>query len=728
MRLLTSTAALLAFGAAVLSAPLAGAPPASPRLVSNPTAQVGARWIGVVASPRAPVVRARLGPTSQPVTVRRLRAGRYQLRAVFRTPGRWALWAGNRRIGTVVVRAAPRRLTNALDVVVEASGSLLVADFSNRVFRLNGGRVSLVAGNGRPGRSGDGGPANRAAIGFPVEVAVDPRGGFGIVHDERWIRHVDASGTIRTVAEFQQPTALAYDAAGNLWVSELLGGVKRRDAATGAITTYSGFNRPHGLAVAADGTVFVADTFNNRVQRISPGGAVTTLADGLNQPNDVALGPDGNVYSTDYGNNRILRITPTGSVTSIATAAGPNAVAVGPDGAVYYTEQRRPAIRRVTPVSLAAFKPARAAAAWTGTITSGRRPGTVVARNGVTTQPVSVRRAGRGRYRLRAVFPFSGRWQLLAGRRRLGAVTVLAALPLRSTLPGAQAFRLCGGTGAPYPQYALSWDRSTGMWASCRGQGRLQRIDVATGELRAILRLTSTPYSIAAGLGAVWSAERSPIVNRLDLRTGRAATAVTGGGFSYIWTGAGSVWAADDERSTLLRYDPAGRRVAATIPTGNGTSAFVEEAGRAWILNHREGTLQRIDLASNTITSLGRLPGDAPERMVYADGSLWVTGRGTDLLRVSPETGAVQATWEIGAGGIDVRAAVGAIWVAAATDEADRQGNPFLGSLIRIDPLTNTVSSTVRPTGRIVVNGMASTGSAVWIADTAGGRLYRISR
>ena len=80
------------------------------------------------------------------------------------------------------------------------------------------------------------------------------------------------------------------------------------------------------------------------------------------------------------------------------------------------------------------------------------------------------------------------------------------------------------------------------------------------------------------------------------------------------------------------------------IPTGNGTSALAEDAGRLWIVNHRDGTLQRIDPAANTSTALGRLPGDAPERMAYAEGSLWVTGRGTDLLRVDPDTGAVRAT------------------------------------------------------------------------------------
>jgi streptogramin lyase len=724
---LPSTAVLVVAGAAVLTAPLTGAPEAKPRLVSSPPAQAGVRWTGMLAAPRRPVVVARLRAARQRVAVQRVRAGRYRLRAVFRLPGRWVLTVGRQRVGTVLVRPAPLRLGAPLDVVVEPSGSLLVADFSNRVFRLAGERLSLVAGNGRSGRAGDGGPATRAAIGFPVKVALDLRGGFGIVHDERWIRHVDTSGTIRTVAEFAQPTALAYDAAGNLWVSELLAGVVRRDAATGALTRYDGFNRPHGLAVAADGTVYVADTFNNRVQRISPGGTITTLAGGLNQPNDVALGPDGDLYATDFGTNGILRITPAGSVTRISDASGPSSVAVGADGTVYFTARGSSRVRRVGTAALAAFRPARAAMPWTGVVRSTRRPA-VTARNGVTVQPVNVRRSGRSRYRLRAVFPFSGRWQLRAGRRKLGTVSVRPAPTLASLLPGAQASRLCAGTGVPYPQYTLSRDSTTGaLWASCRAQARLHRINTQTGETRAILRLTGTPYSIAAGLGAVWSAERGPNLTRIDRSTGRATTVFSGHEFAYIWTAAGSVWAAEGVDRFLVRYNPSTRR-AVPIPTGDGPSALVEDGGRIWIVNHRDGVLQRIDPATNTATALGRLPGDAPERMAYAEGSLWVTGRGTDLLRVDPNTGAVQATIEIGAGGIDVRAAAHSIWVAAPTAEEDERGNPFLDRLLRIDPSTNAIMETIRPTGRIVVHGTESTGDALWLADTAAGRLYRISR
>jgi streptogramin lyase len=369
---------------------------------------------------------------------------------------------------------------------------------------------------------------------------------------------------------------------------------------------------------------------------------------------------------------------------------------------------------------------ARATVPWIGTLAASKRPA-VTARNGVTSIGVAATRTKAGRYRLRAVFPFSGTWRLRNRGGSLGAVRVRPAPPLASALPTARAFRLCGGAGPPYQQYALSFDPATnGLWTACRETRRLMRIEPATGEQRAILRVASTPYAIAAGLGAVWSAERSTTIYRLDTRTGRDTPAFDGTGFSYIWTAAGSVWAHDDEARRLMRYDPAGRRVVAQLATGDGASALVEDAGRIWIVNHRDGTLERIDAATNTLTRLAKLPGDAPERMALASGSLWVTGRGTDLLRVDPSTGAVLATIEIGAGGTDVRAAGGSIWVTAPTTEEDLRGNPFLDRLLRIDPATNTIVETIRPTARVVVTGTAVTGSTFWIADNERGRLYRL--
>lgn len=345
MKLLWSTAVLLTAGTAAFAG--SSAAEQRPRLVSNSPARVGVPWTGILLTSRRPVVTARLGSTRQRIAARRLRPGRYRLRAVFRSSGRWVLRLGRHRLGSVLVRSAPLRLTNAADVAVEPSGSLLVADLSNRVFRLTGTRLTLVAGTGRAGRSGDGGPAVRAAVGFPVEVAVDPRGGFGIVHDERWVRHVDPAGVIRTIAELEQPTALAYDGAGNLYVSELQGRVQRI-AVNGARTTFAGFNQPHGLDAAVDGAVYVCDTFNHRIQRIALDGTITTLASGLNMPVDLDVGPDGNVYVADSGGTRILRIAPGGAVTTAAEGiAGTSSVAVASDGAIYVTERGRPAVRRI---------------------------------------------------------------------------------------------------------------------------------------------------------------------------------------------------------------------------------------------------------------------------------------------------------------------------------------------------------------------------------------------
>ena len=319
--------------------------------------------------------------------------------------GTWRLEARLARkvfaLGSLRVRAAAPRLTNVADVAAAPDGSLYAADLSNRVFRVDpaSGRVTLVAGNGRNAQAGDAGPAAGAAVGFPVEVAADPRGGVAIVAGETRVRHVDAAGVIRTAAgiatpgwsgdggpataaALDQPTAAAYDAAGNLYIAELGGRIRRVDAATGLIATIAGvggegdsgdggpataarLNRPHGLAVAADGAVVFADTFNHRVRRIAPNGTITTLAgtgvaggagDGgpgtaaqLSLPVDVAVAPDGSVLVADYGNTRIRRIDAAGVITTAVVAEGPNGVTVDAAGVVYFNERDRARIRRFDP-------------------------------------------------------------------------------------------------------------------------------------------------------------------------------------------------------------------------------------------------------------------------------------------------------------------------------------------------------------------------------------------
>jgi streptogramin lyase len=381
-----------------------------------------------------------------------------------------------------------------------------------------------------------------------------------------------------------------------------------------------------------------------------------------------------------------------------------------------------------------------AGAPWQATLTvhRGAKPFTGAApaltfRNGLTRRTVTAARTARkGTYSARVTLPFTGTWkaEARAGGKRitLRSVSVGAAAPVPSILPTADAFPICGGERDFLPQYATALDGDS-VWVACRRSAEFGRVEAATGGLRALLPAGSQPpQSIAAGGGAIWSVSRGPWLTRLDTATGQVTTIGLGGESSYVWFAAGYVWAADDTRSRLIRIDPATRHTVAEMQVGDGTAAFVSDGTHAWALNHRDATLDRIDLATSAVTRLGRLPGEAPERMALFAGSLWITGRGTDLLRVDPATGAVQATVEIGAGGVDVAAAGGRIWVAAANAGDDRSGLPVLEHLYAVDPATTTIAETLAPTGRLVVDGVATDGTTLWIADVVGGRLYRLRR
>jgi streptogramin lyase len=112
--------------------------------------------------------------------------------------------------------------------------------------------------------------------------------------------------------------------------------------------------------------------------------------------------------------------------------------------------------------------------------------------------------------------------------------------------------------------------------------------------------------------------------------------------------------------------------------------------------------------------------------MVWSRGSLWVTGRGTDLLKIDPDDGSLQATIEIGASGIDVAADGDSIYVPTRSAAVDVRGFPTMNALVRVSASSGAVSTVARPTGRVDVHGLVARTGAVWIADNTKGRLYRI--
>jgi streptogramin lyase len=264
-------------------------------------------------------------------------------------------------------------------------------------------------------------------------------------------------------------------------------------------------------------------------------------------------------------------------------------------------------------------------------------------------------------------------------------------------------------------------------WVACKEQARVVRVALPSGRPRSTA-LGTQPIAILAAHGAVWALDTAGTVSRLDPRSARVTARVrTGASRPYnLWAGAGSLWTVDDASGEVLRIDPARRAVIARIAVGDGPSDLVFAGERAWVINHRDRGLVRIDTSSNAPSRLATIPGDAPERIAHAAGSLWITGRGTDLLRVDPATGEVQRTIEIGAGGIDVVAAAGSIWVPARNAASDRRGFPTMAVLRRVDPARGTAAIVARARARVDVHGLVPERRGVLLADNTGGVLYRV--
>lgn len=186
--------------------------------------------------------------------------------------------------------------------------------------------IETIAGTGKQGFSGDGGPAIAAEIDNPFGVVRGPDGAlYYCEYTGQRIRRIGQDGIITTIAgtgkegftgdggpaleaTFNKPHEIRFDAAGDLYIVDMVNHAVRKIAMkTGIITTLAGTGQ---AGYSGDGGPAVAAQFK--------------------QPHSIQFGPEGDLYICDIGNHVIRRIDmKTGTISTFAGTGKPGDT---PDG------------------------------------------------------------------------------------------------------------------------------------------------------------------------------------------------------------------------------------------------------------------------------------------------------------------------------------------------------------------------------------------------------------
>jgi DNA-binding beta-propeller fold protein YncE len=267
--------------------------------------------------------------------------------------------------GTGVAGFSDQQINNPYGLAIGPDGALYFCEIGNHVVRrldLKTRRLSVVAGTGAKGYSGDGGPATAALLNEPYEVRFDKAGNMFFVEMQNHIvRRVDGKTKI---------------------ISTVAGIGSAGFSGDGGPALKAQFRQPHSIAFGPDGKMLVCDIGNRRIRRIDlKSGVIDTYAgtgergptpDGaplagtpINEPRAIDLDPQGNLYLALRAGNAVYRIDPKagtihhiagtgqqgysgdGGPAKLAKLAGPKGIAYSRDGGVYIADTESHTIRRI---------------------------------------------------------------------------------------------------------------------------------------------------------------------------------------------------------------------------------------------------------------------------------------------------------------------------------------------------------------------------------------------
>lgn len=254
------------------------------------------------------------------------------------------LFAGNGQYGVTdlssPVAATEACINQPSGIACDAAGNVYISDRGSRPggagttvtgpcrivkVDVTTGMLSLVAGLTSAGFSGDNGPATLAAFRYPTGITIGPGGEIYICDQgNHCIRKIDGTGTITrvagtgipgfsgdtttgaTTAMLNEPNAVAFDTAGNMYISDEANHRIRKVPTVGNITTVAGSN-----------------TTGNMGGFFGDGGLATSAQ--MNKPGDIKVDSSGNLYIADSQNRRLRQVVGT----TINTIVGSNNLPYG---------------------------------------------------------------------------------------------------------------------------------------------------------------------------------------------------------------------------------------------------------------------------------------------------------------------------------------------------------------------------------------------------------------
>jgi sugar lactone lactonase YvrE len=245
-------------------------------------------------------------------------------------PGRISTFAGNGSWAYVDASSpVVASFRNPAGIAIDTLGNAYIADSVNQVIRkvaIGTGVVSTVVGNGVAGYAGDGGSAGSARLNNPTGVAVDAAGDLFIADQgNNVIRKVTAGTQVITTIAGGGITASGTDGIGD-----------------GGLATAALLYGPQDVAVDATGNLYIADSYHRMVREVNPmTGIITVVAGGgtaagtdglgdgglaiaaqLSDPSGIALDSSGNLYIADTGHSLVRVVNMTSGMISVVAGNG----------------------------------------------------------------------------------------------------------------------------------------------------------------------------------------------------------------------------------------------------------------------------------------------------------------------------------------------------------------------------------------------------------------------